>query len=144
MSEENYIWSAKNNVFIPTIYIKRYESEGWDLSDKHGVSDEIVNTFCGTPPSCMRRGVGRDGMPCWEPIPPLTYDELVTVAENQKSLLISSAMDKTKIWRTQLQLGIISDVDKAKLIEWMRYISALQDVDTSTVPNIEWPQQPTN
>ncbi|HIG9578635.1 TPA: tail fiber assembly protein, partial [Klebsiella pneumoniae] len=37
---------------------------------------------------------------------------------------------------------IISDDDKASLIAWMKYIQALNAVDISTAPDIEWPVKP--
>ncbi|MCV5977603.1 tail fiber assembly protein, partial [Escherichia coli] len=44
--------------------------------------------------------------------------------------------------QTELQLGIISDEDKASLIAWMNYIKAVQAVDTSKAPDITWPDKP--
>ncbi|EAW1040260.1 hypothetical protein BJK63_21910 [Salmonella enterica] len=45
----------------------------------------------------------------------------------------------TADWRTELALGITSDVDKAKLIAWIEYIKAVKAVDTTTAPDIIWP-----
>ncbi|EJI3741613.1 tail fiber assembly protein, partial [Escherichia coli] len=42
----------------------------------------------------------------------------------------------------ELQLGIISDEDKASLIAWVQYIKALKAVDTSKAPDIIWPELP--
>jgi hypothetical protein len=49
---------------------------------------------------------------------------------------LSKAQETISFWQTELQLGIISDEDKASLIAWMQYIKAVQAVDTSTTPNI--------
>ncbi|MDS0578198.1 tail fiber assembly protein [Escherichia coli] len=39
-------------------------------------------------------------------------------------------------------LGDISDEDKAKLSEWMAHKKAVKAVDTSTAPDVIWPEQP--
>lgn len=66
----------------------------------------------------------------------------VTAAEQQKANLLNAANSKISLWQTELQLGIISDDDKAALIAWIGYIKAVQAVDTSTAPEITWPEQP--
>ncbi|HCP1227771.1 TPA: tail fiber assembly protein [Escherichia coli] len=66
----------------------------------------------------------------------------VEVAEQQKAALLLEAQATISLWQTELQLGIISDEDKASLIAWMNYIKAVQAVDTSKAPDINWPDKP--
>ena len=66
----------------------------------------------------------------------------VEAAEQQKAHLLKAANSKISLWQTELQLGIISDDDKASLIAWIGYIKAVTATDTSTAPDIEWPVQP--
>lgn len=66
----------------------------------------------------------------------------VAAAEQQKTNLLNAANSKISLWQTELQLGIISDDDKSALIAWIGYIKAVKAVDTSTAPEITWPQQP--
>lgn len=66
----------------------------------------------------------------------------VEVAEQQKAVLLAEAQTTISLWQTELQLGIISDEDKASLISWMKYIKAVQAVDTSKAPDITWPEKP--
>ncbi|ENZ6385448.1 tail fiber assembly protein [Escherichia coli] len=66
----------------------------------------------------------------------------VAAAEQQKAALLAEAQATISLWQTELQLGIISDEDKASLIAWMNYIKAVQAVDTSTAPDINWPEKP--
>lgn len=66
----------------------------------------------------------------------------VEVAERQKAALLLEAQATISLWQTELQLGIISDEDKASLIAWMNYIKAVQAVDTSKAPDITWPDKP--
>lgn len=74
--------------------------------------------------------------------PPPTKEEAVGYAEQQKAALLAVAQETISLWQTELQLGIISDEDKASLIEWLAYIKRLQTVGTSTAPDINWPVHP--
>ena len=65
----------------------------------------------------------------------------VDAAKQQKAALLLEAQATISLWQTELQLGIISDEDKASLIAWMNYIKALQAIDTSKAPDIIWPEQ---
>ncbi|EPA7325192.1 TPA: tail fiber assembly protein [Escherichia coli] len=66
----------------------------------------------------------------------------VEAAEQQKSVQLLFAKEKIILWQTELQLGIISDEDKEKLISWVDYIKAVQAVDTQKAHNIIWPKKP--
>ncbi|MDT7168171.1 MULTISPECIES: tail fiber assembly protein [Enterobacteriaceae] len=66
----------------------------------------------------------------------------VREAERQKSALLVEAQSAISLWQTELQLGIISDKDKASLIKWVKYIQELNAVKTATAPDIEWPVKP--
>lgn len=66
----------------------------------------------------------------------------VEAAEQQKAALLLEAQAAISLWQTELQLGIINDDDKARLISWLSYIKALQTVDTDAAPDINWPVSP--
>lgn len=66
----------------------------------------------------------------------------IETAEQQKAALLAKAQTTIGLWQTELQLGIISDEDKASLISWLTYIKQLQVVNTSMAPDIEWPIPP--
>lgn len=66
----------------------------------------------------------------------------VEAANQKKAILLAEAQSTISLWKTELELGIISDEDKASLITWVQYIKAVQAVDTSKAPNIEWPKKP--
>ncbi len=70
------------------------------------------------------------------------YTADVEAAVQQKAVLIAEAQETISFWQTELQLDIISDEDKASLIAWMKYIKAVQAVDTSKAPDITWPDKP--
>lgn len=66
----------------------------------------------------------------------------VAAADAQKAALLSTANATISLWQTELQLGIISDDDKAALIAWIGYIKAVKATDTSTAPDVIWPELP--
>lgn len=70
------------------------------------------------------------------------HAEKMEAAEQQKKALLAGGQETIGFWQTELQLGIISDEDKASLIAWMKYIKAVQAVDTSKAPDITWPDKP--
>ncbi|EMD0830927.1 tail fiber assembly protein [Morganella morganii] len=74
--------------------------------------------------------------------PPATEEQQIAEAETKKQALIAEANQKTQMWQTQLMLDIITDEDKASLKEWMLYVQKVQAVDTSDVPDIDWPISP--
>ncbi|EFM9905924.1 tail fiber assembly protein [Escherichia coli] len=77
----------------------------------------------------------------------LTDESLLKTAqqkesEEYKQALLLTARNIISLWQTELQLGSISDEDKASLIAWLNYIKALNMVDTSFAPAIVWPLPP--
>ena len=76
------------------------------------------------------------------PVPELTREEYVGQAESTKVGLLSSARTTISIWQSELLLGTISDADKASLVAWLAYIKAVEAIDTSTAPDISWPEPP--
>lgn len=129
--------------------------DGWDYVTDHR-GETVYDTETGKPFEITGLGDYPDNVTTIKPLTP--YDrwngsEWVTDEEAQKSAqvveaqqkkasLLSEAKSVISLWQTELQLGIISDDDKASLIAWMNYIQTLNAVDTSTAPDIEWPVKP--
>lgn len=129
--------------------------DGWEyVADHRG--ETVYDTETGQPVEITSPGEYADNVTTIAPSTP--YDrwngsEWVTDADAQKSAqvreagqkksaLLAEAQSTISLWQTELQLGIISDDDKASLIAWMKYIQALNAVDTSTAPDIGWPVKP--
>lgn len=78
---------------------------------------------------------------------PVDYKEK---AEGIRENRLSEANEITMDWRTELQLGLISDDDKANLILWMAYIKELKALDLSSIVDedsfnaIIWPDVPSD
>lgn len=130
--------------------------DGWDYVTDHR-GETVYDTETGQPVEITSLGDYPDSVTTI--IKPLTpYDRWngsewatdedaqksaqVVEAQQKKASLLSEAKSVISLWQTELQLGIISDDDKASLIAWMNYIQTLNAVDTSTAPDIEWPVKP--
>ncbi|HGW9559181.1 tail fiber assembly protein [Escherichia coli] len=129
--------------------------DGWEyVADHRG--ETVYDTETGQPVEITSPGEYADNVTTIAPSTP--YDRWngsawvtdedaqksgqVMEAKQKKAVLLAEAQSTISLWQTELQLGIISDDDKASLIAWMKYIQALNAVDTSTVPDIEWPVKP--
>lgn len=66
----------------------------------------------------------------------------VRAATEQKSALLTEANSRTADLRTKLMLEVITDEEKETLKVWVAYIDAVNAVDTSTAPDITWPEKP--
>lgn len=71
-----------------------------------------------------------------------TIDDLIRDASMEKSNRLNYAQGKIGIWQSELQLGIINDDDKKKLIDWIGYIKKITSIDVNSAPDIEWPPTP--
>ncbi len=74
--------------------------------------------------------------------PPPTKAQLIEQAEAQKQYLITEVNAETQMLQTKLALGRIKEDEKALLNAWLDYLDLLEAVDTTTAPDIDWPQKP--
>ncbi|ECH0669108.1 tail fiber assembly protein [Salmonella enterica] len=129
--------------------------DGWEsVADHRG--ETVYDTETGQPVDITSPGEYADNVTTIAPSTP--YDRWngsawvtdedaqksgqVMEAKQKKAVYLAEAQSTISLWQTELQLGIISDDDKTSLISWMKYIQALNAVDTSTAPDIEWPVKP--
>lgn len=136
-----YFFSAKTNNFYPEVLKSDYIANSNWPDDVIAVSEPIFLEYTSKPPEGKQRG-NMKGQPTWIDIPPPTHEELVKAADLEKISLLTNAKAAISLWQTELQLGMISDEDKASLITWLAYIKALQAVDTEAAPDISWPDRP--
>ncbi|HDS7823336.1 TPA: tail fiber assembly protein [Escherichia coli] len=141
----SYVYSTKNNAFFFKPELPLYEKAGWDLSDIVDVSDDLFFEFTQDRNSeGLRRVAGSDGLPAWEKLPPPTKEEELTNAEREKQSRISAANGYIdgKQWPSKLALGRLNDAEISEFNAWLDYLDALELVDTSSAPDIEWPTPP--
>lgn len=140
----NYLWSAKNSVFILEEMKEQYEKKGWDLTDLRQLDDDIVMKFMSEQPAGKIRETGADGLPCWVNVPPLSHDEEAEAALMQKQTLIDQANNymNGKQWPGKAALGRLKSEEVIQYNSWLDYLDALEVVDTSSARDINWPESP--
>lgn len=74
--------------------------------------------------------------------PPPTKVQLIEQAEAQKQYLIAEVHAETQMLQTKLALKRIKPDELELLNTWLDYLDLLEAVDTSTAPDIDWPQKP--
>ncbi|HCT2231195.1 tail fiber assembly protein [Enterobacter hormaechei] len=72
------------------------------------------------------------------------HDAAVIAAESEKQHRIDQANGYMggKQWPGKAAMGRLSDTEKAQYNAWLDYLDALEVVDTSSAPDIEWPIAP--
>lgn len=140
----NYIYSAIDNAFYPVIYRADYESAGSWPADGIYVTDDIFYTYSVIPPQGKTRRPGPDGMPCWVDLPPKDKAELISEAERTRQVLIAQVNEFIggKQWPGKAAIGRLKGDDLVQYNLWLDYLDALEVVDTSTAPDIKWPEKP--
>lgn len=139
-------YSAKTRGFyVETMKIDGSYADCWP-SDAVLLTNEEVNAYWQQSPPPGRE-LGSVGVrPAWVDLPALTAEEItvqkaefVTQAKLKKSKLISDASDEIEILKDRIEFG----QDKATELKlWKSYRIALDDIDVSTAPDIEWPAAP--
>ncbi|EPM0686014.1 tail fiber assembly protein [Klebsiella pneumoniae] len=85
---------------------------------------------------------GSDGKPALQEKPLPSHDVLVSLAEQNRQSLINSAMQSVSALQLKLQAGRKLTADEtSKLNAVLDYIDAVNAVNVSTAPEIEWPQR---
>lgn len=135
-----YAFSSSKNLFYVIDWQDGY-GDSWP-SDAVEVDKAVFDEFSASAPEGQVRCVSDNGLPEWGDIPPLTAEELTTFAIAQREILISKARETISLWQTELQLGMISDDDKQRLIKWLGYIRQLNEMDLSTFSEGNWPEMP--
>lgn len=91
-----------------------------------------------TPPAGKQLGVVR-GRPGWVDLPPLSDEEKLAQAENER-IRLRTVADAAISWRQDaVDAEIATDDEKAALAAWRKYRVLLMRVDTAAP---EWPTPP--
>lgn len=132
------LFSAKENAF--------YDSEinaGGIPADAIEITDELWMAM-------INGRVGKilssdeNGMPTVIDPPPPTLEQLITAADAQKQRLLVQANEymNSKQWPGKAAIGRLKTDELAQYNLWLDYLDALEAIDTSTAPDIEWPVSP--
>ncbi|EOX2030276.1 tail fiber assembly protein [Escherichia coli] len=73
-----------------------------------------------------------------------SHSELIATAESQKDRLMQAASDAIAPLQDAVDpdIDIATDEEKAQLLAWRKYRVLLNRVNTSTAPDIVWPDMP--
>lgn len=134
-----------------------FTGSSWDQrADHRGVT--VYSTSDGSSVTVDYIGDIRDGYTASAPATP--YDKWdgekwvtdtdtqhaadVTAAEVQRQYLINQAniYMNSKQWPGKAAMGRLTDAEKTKYNLWLDYLDALEAVDVSFAPNINWPEAP--
>ena len=139
--ESEYGYSKTKNAFYDLSRKALFIAAGTWPDDVVGIDMSIVQEFIQTPPDGKKRIAGADGMPAWGDIPPPGRDDLISFAEMDKQQRINQANSymNSKQWPGKAAMGRLSKDDQAKYGMWLDYLDALEAVNTSTAPDIAWP-----
>jgi len=78
----------------------------------------------------------------WVDLPALSQEELIANAEALKAFKMSQADDAVKPLQDAVDTKMATNDESEKLLAWKRYRVLLNRIDTSSVPDIEWPDCP--
>lgn len=76
--------------------------------------------------------------------PPPTREELIATAETEKQIRIGRANDymNSKQWPGKAAIGRLKADELAQYNLWLDYLDALEAIDTSGAPDVNWPTPP--
>ncbi|HAJ3641748.1 TPA: tail fiber assembly protein [Escherichia coli] len=135
-----------DNLAYPYALQSVYAAKGQWPEGKGVDIDEVIfrEYIYDTPPEGKYRCVGEDGLPEWADIPPPTREEQIASAETKKQQLINQANEyiNSKQWPGKASIGRLKGEELAQYNLWLDYLDALELVDTSGAPDIEWPTPP--
>ncbi|MGR9883313.1 tail fiber assembly protein [Escherichia coli] len=135
-----YYFSATTLGFYPEEMKAEYEAHGTFPSDVVEVVDEVRDEYNFTPPAGKQLG-SEGGYPAWVDF---TAEQLINAANEDKRERINQANDyiNSKQWPGKAAIGRLKDDELAQYNVWLDYLDALEAVDISTAPNINWPEIP--
>ncbi|AVU59591.1 tail fiber assembly protein [Escherichia coli] len=139
-----YYFSPSTLGFYPEEMKSLYIAANTWPDDLVGVSDDVFLTYSGMPPEGQTRGADENGQPVWVDLPPLSHDEEVEAANAEKQKKINQANDymNSKQWPGKAAIGRLNGDELAQYNLWLDYLDALEQVNTSSAPDIEWPTPP--
>ncbi|EJD2199837.1 tail fiber assembly protein [Escherichia coli] len=138
------MYAYANNSFYPFSMREAYEASGSWPTNYVEVDESVFTEFSATPPVGKIRGTGDDGMPAWVDIPAPTQDELISEAVREKQRRIDAANEfmNSKQWPGKASIGRLKGDELAQYNLWLDYLDALEAVDTSSAPDVNWPVPP--
>lgn len=142
MNDEKYYFSAKELSFYPESLKEDYIKAGSWPNDLIEVEVGVFLEFTAQPPQGKVRGSNKNGMPAWKSSPASTKEELISIANAKKEAERTIADKSILPLQDAVDLEMATDEELSNLNDWKKYRVLLNRIDTSTAPEINWPQRP--
>lgn len=133
MSAENYAVVNSEGLIINIVV--------WDGITDWAPPESTQAIRCGDN-ICGIGGNYQDGVFTLPPEPEIPQEDLIAMADQRKSNLISETSQVISILQDAVDLEMATDEEKNQLLTWKKYRVILSRVDTSKAPNIDWPEYP--
>ncbi|MBI0678604.1 tail fiber assembly protein [Citrobacter koseri] len=149
ISDDGRDWYKSQSDFLPDTLKVAYDEAGIIRCISKDVSSIYPRDFSVVEVEITPENQDVDIMGGWVfkdgKIQPREYsqDELRVQAEEKKAELLSLATAAIAPLQDAFDLGMATDEETALLLEWKKYRVQVNRVDTSTAPDIDWPEQPT-
>ncbi len=131
-----YCYSQKENGFFTDL--NKAPSDAVEIT-----TDEWLSLLDGQD-NGMKIVSNQEGYPVLTEQPPLSKENLIALAELKKGKLINEANEhmNSRQWPGKAAIGRLKGEELAQYNLWLDYLDALELVDTSSAPDIEWPTPP--
>lgn len=141
---EGIYYSASENTFFFESLRESYIAGNYWPDDLKPVDYASYQKFALEKPAEGKiRAADKNGLPQWADMPLPTAAQYRQMADNEKAQLMLAAQQAISVGQTKLLMGrTLTDDERARLNAWMDYIDALTATDTSTAPDISWPEKP--
>ena len=133
---DRYFYSQKENGFFTDL--NKAPSDAVEIT-----TDEWLSLL-----DCQDNGMkivsNQEGYPVLTEQPPLSKENLIALAELKKGKLINEANEhmNSRQWPGKAAIGRLKGEELAQYNLWLDYLDALELVDSSSAPDIEWPTPP--
>lgn len=137
-------FSPRSKSFYLQNLLAEYEGAGTLPDDVIEITSETYGLFLGLHPEGKEIGADSSGQPIWINTPPPSKEDEMLTAEMKKISLVSEVNTyiNTRQWPGKAAIGRLKGDELAQYNLWLDYLDALELVDTSGAPDIEWPTPP--
>ncbi|PVZ87900.1 phage tail protein [Serratia sp. S1B] len=140
MNNGKFFYSASTNAVYAESDKQLFIESGIFPDDARLLPDDVFDTyFRNEPPEGKRRIAGKNGLPSWESVPPLTNEDKVNATLAERARLFSLASEIMTPLQYAVDLGMASDEEREKLTAWKQYCVLLMRIDPLSPT---WPDVP--
>ena len=132
-----YVWSPSTAGFYPIIEKERLIAAGEWPEDGVDVTGEEYGALFPAPPGKFIDTL--DGRPQWVDMPPPSEEQLIAMAENERTARRTVANNEINWRQDAVDAGIATEEETAGLAAWKKYRVLLMRVDTAKPV---WPTPP--